>query len=263
MQVTGTWRSHQVPLAGVRDNPAHLALLDAWLRSYRPEELFDAAGAPVATVLAANPEGELRMSGSPHTNGGLLTRDLDLPDFRKYAVDIPAPAVLRAESTRRLGELLRDLYAANPDRFRLFCPDETNSNRLGAVFEVSDRMLAERVEPGDVAVSRDGRVMEVLSEHSCHGWLEGYTLTGRHGMFASYEAFAMISAAQTVQHSKWLEEAGRLPWRAKVPSLNVLITSTAWRNDHNGFSHAAYVVEHLEDMPEVREWSLGDWAQPG
>ena len=208
MQVTGTWRSHQVPLAGVRDNPAHLALLDAWLRSYRPGELFDAAGAPVANRARRQPGGGAADERQPVHERRAATRDLDLPDFRKYAVDIPAPAVLRAESTRRLRELLRDLYAANPDWFRLFCPDETS-------------------------------------------------------MFASYEAFAMISAAQTVQHSKWLEEAGRLPWRAKVPSLNVLITSTAWRNDHNGFSHAAYVVEHLEDMPEVREWSLGDWAQPG
>jgi xylulose-5-phosphate/fructose-6-phosphate phosphoketolase len=235
--VTGSWRSHQVPLSGVRDNPEHLAILERWLRSYRPEELFDENGAPVAAVRDLTPDGELRMSASPHANGGLLTRGLDLPDFRDYAVDVPAPAHLRAESTRRLGELLRDLYVANPDRFRLFCPDETNSNRLGAVFEVSDRAFMERVTADDVAIGRDGRVMEVLSEHNCHGWLEGYTLTGRHGMFATYEAFAMVSASQTVQHGKWLQEASRLPWRAKVPSLNVLLTSTAWRNDHNGFSH--------------------------
>ncbi len=144
---------------------------------------------------------------------------------------------MRAESTRKLGELMRDLYAGNPDRFRLFCPDETNSNRLGAVFEVSDRAFAERVTDDDVSISRDGRVMEVLSEHNCHGWLEGYTLTGRHGWFATYEAFAMVSASMTIQHAKWLQEAERLEWRAKVPSLNVLLTSTAWRNDHNGFSH--------------------------
>ncbi|MET7403338.1 phosphoketolase family protein [Dactylosporangium sp. NPDC005572] len=237
IQVTGTWRSHQVPLSGVKDNPEHLALLEQWLRSYRPEELFDADGAPVELVRALNPAGDLRMSASPHANGGLLTRDLDIPDFRDYAVEVGTPGVGRAESTRRLGELLRDVYAANPDNFRLFCPDETNSNRLGAVFEVSDRAFAERVLPGDVAISRDGRVMEVLSEHNCHGWLEGYTLTGRHGMFATYEAFAMVSASQTVQHGKWLQEAKRLDWRAKVPSLNVLLTSTAWRNDHNGFSH--------------------------
>ncbi|MEV0570411.1 phosphoketolase family protein [Dactylosporangium sp. NPDC050588] len=237
VKVTGTWRSHQVPLSGVKDNPEHLAILERWLRSYRPEELFDDAGAPVALVSGLAPGGDLRMSASPHANGGLLTRDLDIPDFRKYAVDVDEPGASRAESTRRLGEMLRDVYSGNPDRFRLFCPDETNSNRLGAVFEVSDRAFMERVTDADVAIGRDGRVMEVLSEHNCHGWLEGYTLTGRHGMFATYEAFAMVSASQTVQHGKWLQEAKRLDWRAKVPSLNVLLTSTAWRNDHNGFSH--------------------------
>jgi xylulose-5-phosphate/fructose-6-phosphate phosphoketolase len=177
------------------------------------------------------------MSASPHANGGRLTRDLVLPDHRDYAIDVPVHGGEHAESTRRLGRLLRDVYSANPDSFRLFCPDETNSNRLGDVFSVSDRAFMEQTRSGDVALSRDGRVMEVLSEHNCHGWLEGYTLTGRHGMFATYEAFAMVSASQTVQHSKWLEEAITLPWREKVPSLNVLLTSTAWRNDHNGFSH--------------------------
>nr|WP_203907241.1 phosphoketolase family protein [Rhizocola hellebori] len=235
--VEGTWRAHQVPLSGVRENADHLAMLEKWLRSYRPEELFDSTGAPTALVTEANPRGELRMSASPHANGGLLTKDLDLPDFRGYAVQVAQPGSTRAESTRRLGELLRDIYSRNPDNFRLFCPDETNSNRLGAVFEVSDRAFMERVVPEDVALSRDGRVMEVLSEHSCHGWLEGYTLTGRHGMFATYEAFAMVSASQTVQHGKWLVEGRHLPWRADVPSLNILLTSTAWRNDHNGFSH--------------------------
>jgi xylulose-5-phosphate/fructose-6-phosphate phosphoketolase len=235
--VTGTWRSHQVPLSGVRDNPEHLAILERWLRSYRPEELFDATGAPVPAIRELAPDGDLRMSASPHANGGLLTRELDLPDFRSYAVEVPKPAHDRAESTRRLGELMRDIYRRNPETFRLFCPDETNSNRLGAVFEVSDRAFMERVTPEDVAIGRDGRVMEVLSEHNCHGWLEGYTLTGRHGLFATYEAFAMVSASQTVQHGKWLQESKHLPWRAPVPSLNVLLTSTAWRNDHNGFSH--------------------------
>ncbi|GIF23396.1 xylulose-5-phosphate/fructose-6-phosphate phosphoketolase [Actinoplanes tereljensis] len=237
VQVTGTWRSHQVPLSGVRDNPAHLAMLETWLRSYRPEELFDEAGTPVDLIRAQAPGGDLRMSASPHANGGVLTRDLDMPDFREYAVDVTAPGVARAESTRKLGELMRDIYRRNPQDFRLFCPDETNSNRLGAVFEVSDRAFMERVMPDDVKLSRDGRVMEVLSEHNCHGWLEGYNLTGRHGLFATYEAFAMVSASQTVQHGKWLQEAKHLAWRAKVPSLNVLLTSTAWRNDHNGFSH--------------------------
>ena len=237
VQMLGTWRAHQVPLSGVKDNPEHLAILEAWLRSYRPEELFDAEGRPTELVRRANPSGDLRMTASPHANGGLLTRDLDLPDFRDYALDVPSPATVRAESTRKLGELMRDVYRDNDDRFRLFCPDETNSNRLGAVFEVTNRAFAEQVLAEDVALSHDGRVMEVLSEHSCHGWLEGYTLTGRHGWFATYEAFAMVSASQTIQHSKWLQEADNLPWRAKVPSLNILLTSTAWRNDHNGFSH--------------------------
>jgi xylulose-5-phosphate/fructose-6-phosphate phosphoketolase len=179
VQIQGTFRAHQVPLSGVRENPAHLAALETWLRSYRPEELFGPDGSPAELVRTANPRGDLRMSASPHANGGVLTKDLDLPDFRDYAVDVPAPATVRAESTRRLGELLRDLYRANPDTFRLFCPDETNSNRLGAVFEATDRAWAERVEPTDVALSRDGRVMEVLSEHNCHGWLEGYTACSR------------------------------------------------------------------------------------
>jgi xylulose-5-phosphate/fructose-6-phosphate phosphoketolase len=237
VQIAGTFRAHQVPLASVRENPDHLRLLESWMRSYRPEELFDADGSPTEVVRRANPDGRLRMSATPHANGGLLTRPLDLPDYRQYAVDVPAPGGVRLESTRQLGELLRDVYRTNPDRFRLFCPDETNSNRLGAVFEASDRGFAEHVTDADDKISRDGRVMEVLSEHNCHGWLEGYTLTGRHGMFATYEAFAMVSASQTIQHSKWLEEAEHLPWRSRVPSLNILLTSTAWRNDHNGFSH--------------------------
>jgi xylulose-5-phosphate/fructose-6-phosphate phosphoketolase len=237
IRVTGSWRSHQVPLSGVRDHPEHLALLEKWLRSYRPEELFDADGGPSALVRAANPEGALRMSASPHANAGSGAGDLVMPDFRDYALEVEHPATVKAESTRQLGAMLADVYRLNPHDFRLFCPDETNSNRLGAVFEVSDRGFAETVLPGDVGLSRDGRVMEVLSEHNCHGWLEGYTLTGRHGMFATYEAFAMVSASQTIQHSKWLEEGASLPWRRPAPSLNVLLTSTAWRNDHNGFSH--------------------------
>jgi xylulose-5-phosphate/fructose-6-phosphate phosphoketolase len=177
------------------------------------------------------------MSASPHANGGVLTKDLDIPDYREFARDVPEPATVRAESTRALGEMMRELYRRNPHTFRLFCPDETNSNRIGAVFDVSDRMLAERIEDDDTKISNEGRVMEVLSEHACHGWLEGYNLTGRHGLFATYEAFAMVSASMTVQHCKWLQEANRLDWRAKVPSLNILLTSTTWRNDHNGFSH--------------------------
>ncbi|QVT79834.1 Xylulose-5-phosphate phosphoketolase [Nocardioides aquaticus] len=233
--VEGTFRSHQVPLSRVREDPAHLAMLERWLRSYRPEELFDAAGRPTTTL--QDPVGDLRLSAAPAANGGATTRALALRDLRAYAVDVPAPGVVRQESTRRLGRMLRDVYVDNPTSFRLFCPDETTSNRLGDVLDVSDRAFAERVEPEDDHLAHAGRVMEVLSEHSCHGWLEGYTLTGRHGLFATYEAFAMVSASQTVQHMKWLEEAAALPWRAPVPSLNLLLTSTAWRNDHNGFSH--------------------------
>jgi xylulose-5-phosphate/fructose-6-phosphate phosphoketolase len=231
-----TWRSHQVPLSGVRGNDEHLAILERWLRSYRPEELFDEQGRPTEPGPARQPRGALRMSATPHANGGDAT-PLDLPDFRDYALEVPQPAATRSESTRALGAMMRDTYRRNPHSFRLFCPDETNSNRLGAVFEASDRGFAERIEPDDLAISHDGRVMEVLSEHNCHGWLEGYTLTGRHGWFATYEAFAMVSASQTIQHSKWLEEAAHLAWRETVPSLNILLTSTAWRNDHNGFSH--------------------------
>jgi xylulose-5-phosphate/fructose-6-phosphate phosphoketolase len=256
IQVAGTWRSHQVPLAGVRENLDHLRLLEEWMRSYRPEELFDANGAPVELVREANPPDPLRMSASPHANGGLVSRPLDLPDFRAFGVTVDSPGRERAESTRHLGAMLAEIYRRNPDRFRLFSPDETNSNRLGAVFEVSDRAFMERIEAGDVQISHNGRVMEVLSEHNCHGWLEGYSLTGRHGLFATYEAFAMVSASQTVQHSKWLEEAVRLPWRARIPSFNVLLTSTAWRNEHNGFSHQGpgliqIMLTHRGDVARV------------
>lgn len=237
IQVEGTWRAHQVPLAGVRENPEHLRMLEQWMRSYRPEELFDESGAVVDLVRQANPDKPASMSGTPHANGGLLTKDLDLPDFRELAVTVTERASERIESTRKLGELMKAAYQRNPHIFRLFCPDETNSNRLGAVFDVSDRVWMERTCADDVKLSADGRVMEVLSEHNCHGWLEAYTLTGRHGLFATYEAFAMVSASQTVQHAKWLQEAIELPWRADVPSLNILLSSTAWRNDHNGFSH--------------------------
>lgn len=237
IQVEGTWRAHQVPLSGVKEDPAHLALLEEWLRSYRPEELFTEDGAPVETVLRANPEKPKSMSGTPYANGGLLMKPLELPDFRDLAVAVDHRATERVESTRKLGELMRELYRLNPDNFRLFCPDETNSNRLGAVFEVSDRAWMEDLNDTDSKLGPTGRVMEVLSEHNCHGWLEAYNLTGRHGLFATYEAFAMVSASQTIQHGKWLQEAGHLPWRADIPSLNVLVSSTAWRNDHNGFSH--------------------------
>ena len=239
VQVEGTFRAHQVPVSLVRTNPEHLAILERWMRSYRPEELFDADGRPVADTLALVPAGPLRMGANPHANGGRLLVDLDLPDPSDYAVAVTAPAADRLESTGVLGRVLRDVYTLNKARsnFRLFCPDETNSNRLGAVFEVENRCWLQPRRDVDDHLAPDGRVMEVLSEHLCEGWLEGYLLTGRHGLFATYEAFAMVSASMTVQHAKWLEHAGELDWRRPVASLNVLLTSTCWRNDHNGFSH--------------------------
>ncbi len=233
----GTWRSHQVPLAAVRTNPQHLAQLEEWLRSYRPEELFDDAGAVAPEIAAQAPEGELRMSANPHANGGLLLRDLELPDFRRYAVEVPAPAKTSSEATRVLGGWLRDVMQANPDRFRLMGPDETASNRLSAVFEVTDRVWeAERLETDD-HLAPDGRVMEVLSEHLCQGWLEGYLLTGRHGLFNCYEAFIHIIDSMFNQHAKWLKVTRHIPWRRPIASLNYLLSSHVWRQDHNGFSH--------------------------
>jgi xylulose-5-phosphate/fructose-6-phosphate phosphoketolase len=237
VKVTDSWRAHQVPLSGVKGNEEHLDILETWLRSYRPEELFDDTGAPMPIVTANNPTGDLRMSAAPSANGGLLAQDLTLRGFETYEVPVPTPATERMESPRALGAMMRDIYVDNPDSFRVFCPDETNSNRIGEVFEVSDRAWMEHTIPDDVKLGPSGRVMEVLSEHNCHGWLEAYTLTGRHGLFATYEAFAMVSASMTIQHGKWLEEAIELPWREPVPSLNILLTSTCWRNDHNGFSH--------------------------
>jgi len=236
--IEGTFRSHQVPLAGVRENPAHLAQLERWLRSYSPEQRFDEAGALVGELAALAPDGNLRMGALPHANGGRVLAPLDLPDPAAYALPVVRPAGTRAESTRQLGGLLRDVYTRNADarNFRLFCPDETNSNRLGSVFEVEDRMLRD-ARPGDEHISPHGRVMEVLSEHNCQGWLEGYLLSGRHGLFATYEAFAMVSASMAIQHAKWLQHGRDLDWRSPVASLNVLLTSTCWRNDNNGFSH--------------------------
>ena len=239
LPVEGTFRSHQVPLANVRDSPDQLALLEEWMRSYHPEQLFDEGGRLASELATLAPQGEKRMGASPHANGGKVLRELDVPDFRGYALEVEKPATERHESTRKLGELLRDTFTSNAGQanFRLFCPDEVNSNRLGAVFEVENRCFVGPTIPNDDHVSHDGRVFEVLSEHLCEGWLEGYLLTGRHGLFATYEAFAMIAASMMVQHAKWLEEADRLPWRDPIASLNVLLTSTAWRNDHNGFSH--------------------------
>ncbi|MDP9149260.1 MAG: phosphoketolase family protein [Myxococcota bacterium] len=236
VKVEGTFRAHQVPVADIRSNPAHLAILERWMRSYRPDELFDEGGRLVATLRALAPTGARRMGANPRASGA-ETRPLALPDYAKYAIAVPHPGAEIHESTRQLGLLLRDVYRDNPTNFRLFCPDETNSNRLGAVFDVESRCLVEPTLPDDDHVSPMGRVMEVLSEHNCEGWLEGYVLTGRHGLFATYEAFALIVASMASQHAKWLEVCAELPWRARIPSLNYLLTSTCWRNDHNGFSH--------------------------
>jgi len=239
-KVEGTFRSHQVPLAGVRENPAHLKQLEAWLRSYRPEELFDEAGRLVPELRALAPTGTRRMSANLHANGGLIRRALRLPDFRDYAVPVQGPGAETAENTRPLGELLRDVVRRNPDNFRVFGPDETASNRLSSIYEATKKtwladLLPEDADGGELAA--DGRVMEMLSEHTLEGWLEGYLLTGRHGFFSTYEAFVHVIDSMFNQHAKWLDIAEDIPWRAPVSSLNLLITSTVWRQDHNGFTH--------------------------
>jgi xylulose-5-phosphate/fructose-6-phosphate phosphoketolase len=239
LAIEGTFRSHQVPLNAVPDDMDQMRQLEAWMRSYEPETLFDDSGALVPELRALPPRRTRRMSANPHANGGMLLLPLEIPDFRRFAVDVTRPGVRRQESTRQLGKLLRDVFEANraASNFRLFCPDETRSNRLDDVFEVEKRCFVGNLTEIDEEIGPDGRVMEVLSEHLCEGWLEGYLLTGRHGLYVTYESFAMISASLTVQHAKWLEESIRLPWRAPVASLNILLTSTCWRNDHNGFSH--------------------------
>ena len=238
-RVEGFWRSHQLPIPEVRTKPDHLELLETWMRSYRPEELFDERGAPVGVLTALAPEGERRMGANPHTNGGLLPRDLRIPDFRDYAVDVPERGAVRAEATRALGRLLRDVMSENADRrnFRVFGPDETASNRLDALFEATDRAWLADTFPYDEHLAPDGRVMEILSEHTCQGWLEGYLLTGRHGLFSCYEAFIHIVDSMFNQHAKWLKVSREIPWRRPIPSLNYLLTSHVWRQDHNGFSH--------------------------
>ena len=235
--VEGTFRSHQVPLAEVRTNPGHLELLDAWMRSYRPEELFDDRGAAVPSITELAPRGERRMSANPIANGGILLRGLSLPDFRKYGVEVAHPGAGSTEATRVLGTLLRDVIACNDRTFRLFGPDETASNRLDAVFEVTDRVFMATRLAGDDHLAPDGRVVEVLSEHLCQGWLEGYLLTGRHGIFNCYEAFIHIVDSMFNQHAKWLKVTRDLPWRQPIASLTYLLSSHVWRQDHNGFSH--------------------------
>jgi xylulose-5-phosphate/fructose-6-phosphate phosphoketolase len=237
LQVEGTWRAHQVPLAEVRTNEAHRRQLEEWLRSYRPEELFDDGGALREELVPLAPHGERRMSANPKANGGLVLRDLDLPDFRRFAVDVGEPGSATAEATRVLGGWLTEVVRANPENFRIFGPDETASNRLDAVYEVTDKQWNARVEPVDEHLAPSGRVVEMLSEHQCQGWLEGYLLTGRHGLFNCYEAFIHIVDSMFNQHAKWLKVTRGIPWRRPIASLNYLLSSHVWRQDHNGFSH--------------------------
>lgn len=252
-KVEGTWRSHQVPLSETRTDAEHLKALEAWMRSYRPEELFDATGTLRPDLRALAPEGDRRMSANPHANGGLLLRELDLPPITDYAVEVEDPAVTTGEATRVLGTYLRDVIARNRDNFRLMGPDETASNRLSAVFEVTDKAWQAEQSADDEHLSPDGRVMEVLSEHLCQGWLEGYLLTGRHGLFSCYEAFVHIVDSMANQHAKWLASTNELPWRRPIASLNYLLTSHVWRQDHNGASHQdPGFIDHIANKrPEV------------
>ncbi len=239
LPVEGTFRSHQVPVTEFASKPEHISILEDWLRSYRPEELFDENGTLIPELAELAPKGQRRMGANPHANGGLLLQDLRMPDFRDYAVQVPKPGQVYAEATRVLGRMLRDIFKLNAEakNFRLFGPDETASNRLDAVFETTGRMFAGEILPADDHESPDGRVMEVLSEHLCQGWLEGYLLTGRHGLFSCYEAFIHIVDSMFNQHAKWLKVSRQIPWRRPIASLNYLLTSHVWRQDHNGFSH--------------------------
>ncbi|MFI8003225.1 phosphoketolase [Streptomyces sp. NPDC086010] len=255
LPVEGTWRAHQVPLPGVRDDPGHLRQLEEWMRSYRPHELFDSGGRPTAQVLECVPEGTARLGSTPYANGGLLLRDLPLPPLEDHAVRVDKPGTVLHEPTRVLGGLLADVMAATAGRrdFRVVGPDETESNRLGSLYDVTGKAWQAEILPTDEHLVRDGRVMEVLSEHLCQGWLEGYLLTGRHGLFSSYEAFAHIVDSMVNQHIKWLRTSRRLHWRAPIASLNYLLTSHVWRQDHNGFSHQdpGFVDHILNKSPEV------------
>src|SRR2546421_10858207 len=235
--VEGTFRAHQVPVDGFASHPDHIAILESWMRGYKPEELFDRQGKVVGEILSLPPRGVQRMSANPHANGGELLRDLQLPDFREYAVPVPKPGASTSEATRVLGTYLRDVVKMNPNNFRVMGPDETVSNRLNAVLEATNRAWDAKIVPGDDHLAPDGRVMEVLSEHMCEGWLEGYLLTGRHGLFNCYEAFIHIVDSMFNQHAKWLKVTRHIPWRRPIASLNYLLSSHVWRQDHNGFSH--------------------------
>jgi xylulose-5-phosphate/fructose-6-phosphate phosphoketolase len=253
LPVEGTFRAHQVPLDNVRENPAHLAQLETWMRSYAPETRFDAGGRLIDELRAFAPRGTRRMGANPHANGGLLLEELVRRDFRSYALPVPSPGAVDAEPTRIAGQLLRDVVADNPRTFRVVGPDETASNRLDALFEVTDRIFTGELSPLDDHVSPRGRVMEMLSEHQCEGWLEGYVLTGRHGLFNCYEAFIHIIDSMFNQHAKWLESARKIPWRRPIASLNILLSSHVWRQDHNGFSHQdpGFIDVVLNKKPSV------------
>jgi xylulose-5-phosphate/fructose-6-phosphate phosphoketolase len=253
--IEGTFRAHQVPFGEVRTNPGHLAILEAWMKSYRPEELFDARGRLVADVARLAPEGNARMSANPNANGGLLRKELRMPDFRDYAVDVPSPGTVKAEATRVQGALVRDVMKLNREHrnFRVFSPDETASNRWSSLFDVTDRDSVAEVVAGDDHVSAEGRVMEMLSEHQCQGWLEGYLLTGRHGFFSCYEAFIHVVDSMFNQHAKWLKVTRKIPWRRPISSLNYLLTSHVWQQDHNGFSHQdpGFIDHVVNKKPDV------------
>ncbi|MEH2571783.1 phosphoketolase family protein [Bradyrhizobium sp. AZCC 1708] len=258
LKVEGFWRAHQVPITDPRGNPDHLALLERWMRSYGPETLFNEAGSLRPELQELTPKGERRMGANPHANGGLLKRELKLPDYRDYAIEVPHAGGAIGEATRVMGQFLRDVVRLNEEarNFRIMGPDETASNRLDAVFEVTERIWMETIEPYDVHLAQDGRVMEVLSEHLCQGWLEGYLLTGRHGFFSCYEAFVHIVDSMFNQHAKWLKVSRSLPWRRPIASLNYLLTSHVWRQDHNGFSHqdpgfVDLVVNKMADIVRV------------
>ncbi len=234
--VENTFRAHQVPMSDM-EKPAHIAILEQWMKSYKPEELFDTTGRLQPALAALAPQGARRMGANPHANGGVLRRDLRLPDFREYAIAVPTPGTVEAEATRVQGEFVRDVLKGNPTNFRVFSPDEAASNRWNAVFDVSNRCSVSDILSTDDHVAPDGRVLEVLSEHMCQGWLEGYVLTGRHGFFSCYEAFIHIVDSMVNQHAKWLKVTRHIPWRQPIASLNYLLTSHVWRQDHNGFSH--------------------------
>jgi xylulose-5-phosphate/fructose-6-phosphate phosphoketolase len=265
LKTEGTWRSHQVPLAELATQPEHLKLLEQWMRSYRPEDLFDAGGKLKPELAELAPKGLRRMGANPNANGVLLLRDLKLPDFRDYAVPVPSPGSVTGEATRVMGAFLKDVMKLNLSQrnFRVFGPDETASNRLSELFEVTDREFTGQIEPTDDHVSPDGRVMEVLSEHLCQGWLEGYLLTGRHGLFNCYEAFIHIVDTMFNQHAKWLKVTRHIPWRRPIASLNYLLTSHVWRQDHNGFSHQdPGFIDHVMRNPGGRRITPRSFPRP-